>query len=211
MDALKMYQPYINNYNHALETFSKLNKENPEWVKFLKAAEAKCTWRELFNYLIQPVQRIPRYGILMKEIQKSTPTLHPDAANVKKAIEKIEALTEYLNEKKAKAEQLNKMLALENCFYNLRESIVKAGRNFIKEGSFFADSKKGSKYIFLFLFDDVLLITRQKTKSQYKVKEIIYLVKVQHVEEVNDGVKDDDEGGTQLLPYTSERGILMIV
>jgi hypothetical protein len=75
------------------------------------------------------------------------------------------------------------------------QSIVRAGRRFLKEGSFFADSKKGSKYIFLYLFDDVLLITRQKTRTQYKVKEVIYVVKIQHVEEVNEGIKDDDEGG----------------
>jgi hypothetical protein len=31
---------------------------------------------------------------------------------------------EYLNEAKANAEQLNKMIALENRFYNLREVIV---------------------------------------------------------------------------------------
>jgi hypothetical protein len=31
----------------------------------------------------------------MKEIQKCTPSLHPDAANVNKAIEKIEALSAY--------------------------------------------------------------------------------------------------------------------
>jgi hypothetical protein len=31
----------------------------------------------------------------MKEIQKCTPSLHPDAVNVSKAIEKIEALSMY--------------------------------------------------------------------------------------------------------------------
>ncbi len=67
-DFLKIYTEYINNYSKIIETLSSLRK-NRKFSNFLKAARKKATM-EITGYLIGPVQRIPRYVLLLKELKK---------------------------------------------------------------------------------------------------------------------------------------------
>ena len=48
----------------------------------------------IYALLITPIQRVPRYVLLLKELIKHTPATHPDHADLKKALSVIEgALT----------------------------------------------------------------------------------------------------------------------
>lgn len=40
--------------------------------------------------MIKPVQRLPKYVLLLKELLKNTQQSHPDYQNVKKALEQFE-------------------------------------------------------------------------------------------------------------------------
>tara|TARA_R110002050_G_scaffold291348_1_gene445759 strand:- start:1035 stop:1745 length:711 start_codon:yes stop_codon:yes gene_type:complete len=59
-----------------------------------------------FNvHLIAAVQRIPRYVMLLKELQKYTWAEHPDARDLNKALDKVSEIANVVNESKRKAEQ----------------------------------------------------------------------------------------------------------
>ena len=53
---------------------------------------------ELTALLIMPIQRIPRYRLLLQELLKYTPETHPDYANINKAVAEIMKVAEHVNE-----------------------------------------------------------------------------------------------------------------
>jgi hypothetical protein len=61
---------------------------------------------ELTSYLIMPIQRIPRYVLLLTDLFKNTPEGHKDFEDLKKALAKMESVAEYVNTKKREAENL---------------------------------------------------------------------------------------------------------
>ena len=69
-----MYSDYCRNFSSALEQV-KAWKETVWMGPFLRACELQpdCEGLDLNSYLIMPVQRIPRYKMLLAELMKRTP------------------------------------------------------------------------------------------------------------------------------------------
>lgn len=51
------------------------------------------------DYYITPVQRVPRYGLLIRDLLKATPTTHVDYKQLCDAGDKIEAIAADINMK----------------------------------------------------------------------------------------------------------------
>lgn len=49
------------------------------------------------DYYITPVQRVPRYGLLIRDLLKATPTTHPDYKQLCDAGERIEDIAADIN------------------------------------------------------------------------------------------------------------------
>ena len=67
-----MYQPYLNNFEKAEERRTELLLENEHFSHFCINARKhpSCHNLGLMDYLIEPIQRIPRYKMLLQQIQK---------------------------------------------------------------------------------------------------------------------------------------------
>eukprot|EP00124_Ichthyophonus_hoferi_P003939 Ihof_evm4s383 gene=Ihof_evmTU4s383 len=75
---LTSYTTYINNYDEATATLQSL-RSDPKFTSFLEERRMYYGIREdLSDLLICPVQRIPRYVLLLEQIIKYTPEDHPD-------------------------------------------------------------------------------------------------------------------------------------
>lgn len=58
----------------------------------------------LTDLLITPIQRIPRYSLLLKELNKKTPSTHPDHQDLCKAIQLFDELGQHINEQKKQSD-----------------------------------------------------------------------------------------------------------
>lgn len=67
----------------------------------------------LLSFLILPVQRIPRYVLLLSDLLKNTVPQHPDYENIKAALQQIKELADYINIRKQDSEEINKILAIQ--------------------------------------------------------------------------------------------------
>lgn len=76
-----MCSQYLNNYSNALQTVSTLHG-NHNFQQFLAAKRKDCGGLDLMSFLIMPVQRIPRYEMLLRELNKYTPADHPQAVHL---------------------------------------------------------------------------------------------------------------------------------
>lgn len=65
-----------------------LKETNGRFKEFLMAIKKNCCYNnlDLEDYLIKPVQRLPKYVLLMKLLLKKTPDYHPDYKNIEKVL-----------------------------------------------------------------------------------------------------------------------------
>lgn len=79
--------------------FKELQKRKT-FVAFLKEARAdkRHTQLDLMGYLIMPVQRVPRYVMLLQDMVKHTTAKHPDHAHLTQALAQMQATATLINE-----------------------------------------------------------------------------------------------------------------
>lgn len=84
----KLYTTYSHNYEKALEVLERVHLE-PWFVKY-------CGSRNVIEgLLITPIQRIPRYMLLLTDLISKTPQDHPDYNDLTKSFERCVSLLEY--------------------------------------------------------------------------------------------------------------------
>ena len=63
-----MYSAYMNEFKVAMKTLAKYEQSSPEFREALKNCQHRpeCEGLSLAAYLLTPVQRLPRYELLLK-------------------------------------------------------------------------------------------------------------------------------------------------
>jgi len=170
-----------------------------EWTK----QQSKVS---LTNYLILPVQRIPRYEILLQSLLRYTDKDHADHKNILAALKKVEELN-VLADAKKKEEDNRKTLTEIQQSVSGGPSLLVAHRFFLKEGLLdvvFPNKKKEEK-LYAFLFSDILLLTRQKKGG--KVADKRPKAKFRHVISFKDGcsLEKPDPKSLKIIDNANQR------
>jgi hypothetical protein len=98
--VLRIYSVYIRNYDNVQSIIQKKMLTNPSFALFIKNIESKNN--EINFYLIQIIQRLPRYEMLVKQLLAYTPITHVDFNDITSALDKIKAIAFEVNRMKAK-------------------------------------------------------------------------------------------------------------
>jgi hypothetical protein len=115
------FTPYVDNYDVASGLFVKLKQENKKFQEFLVGLEFKICDLGLESYLIMPIQRVARYGLLLRELIKQTWQDHDDYQDLLEALKTIDSVTAYVNEHKAKMVNFEKVKAIQAMMVNCEE------------------------------------------------------------------------------------------
>jgi hypothetical protein len=77
---LRLYSLYANNFQKANQLVLEWTRRSSEFAGFREAQESRheCCGLSLPSLLIMPVQRVPRYRLLLEELLKFTPQNDPD-------------------------------------------------------------------------------------------------------------------------------------
>ncbi|KAI8641561.1 hypothetical protein BD408DRAFT_368111 [Parasitella parasitica] len=158
-DNLQCYSTYCRNQSYATKFLQK-KRENDQWFEvFLKTAQTRpeCRSLDLSHFLLEPVQRITRYPLLLRQILNCTPKKHPDHALVKSALSIAQKVLEDVNEETRRFENIQKMSELSRIIdMEVTGRLDIAGREFIMDGALYK-AKSGRK-LHGFLFNDILLL-----------------------------------------------------
>jgi ankyrin repeat protein len=127
-----MYTQYINNQDRALDTLSELRQKNKKFAKFLQKQQRdpRCHGNHIDSFLILPVQRVPRYKLLLAELLKNTDSSHADAEKLESARKQIETVAMFINEQVRSRENRDRVLEIQNMFPD-SEPIVAPTRHFV--------------------------------------------------------------------------------
>jgi hypothetical protein len=109
---MKMYATYINNYPTAYAIIERHQRESKDFAQFLDTAtqNPRNKRQTLQSWLITPIQRVPRYVLLLNDLLKHTPDDHPDRPELSTAARKMRVLADELNECKRLAENSKELL-----------------------------------------------------------------------------------------------------
>lgn len=131
---LKCYIDYTNNFDHSTNTIIKFRAENAKFVDFLAKQHQECG-QPLESLLIMPIQRIPRYILLLKELIKNTEPYDSDLPILEKAFKAVSEIATKINSCKKAAEDGERILNLQNTLIGLSQDLISPGRILVKEGS----------------------------------------------------------------------------
>ena len=111
---LKMYAMYVSNYDEAtaiLDSYEKIPSVKA-WL-YEKYHDPQINVLSLQSLLILPVQRIPRYCLLLKDLVKNTPENHPDYMDLKSSLKTMLEVADQINEDVKRRENRQKLLKLQ--------------------------------------------------------------------------------------------------
>eukprot|EP01083_Nonionella_stella_P117237 349050_1 len=163
-DFMKMYNEYIHCYHNILDIFAKHNTSK-KLKKHLK--QKRMERKPLTNHLILPIQRIPRYLLLLSDLKKKTPQTHASYNNLRSAVDIINKVAISINESKREIENMSQCLQVMENLRELNRNIVEPHRKFLDQ-FLFRKKDKGRPRQF-FVFSDLIIITNLK----FKVKMIV--------------------------------------
>lgn len=110
---MKMYFEYVNNFDEAVRIVEKWQqKEGSAGSRFLKLRmqDDRHTQLNLLGYLLLPVQRVPRYRLLLADLVNSSDS---PSNRLKAGYEKVECLAREINDRKAEMEGRKRLVELE--------------------------------------------------------------------------------------------------
>uniref|UniRef100_A0A8K9USC7 FYVE, RhoGEF and PH domain containing 1 n=1 Tax=Oncorhynchus mykiss TaxID=8022 RepID=A0A8K9USC7_ONCMY len=157
---LKMYGEYVKNFDRAMELVNTWMERSSQFKAIVHQIqrEERCGNLTLQHHMLEPVQRIPRYELLLKDYLHRLPDDHDDFQHAQKSLELIATAAEHSNTAIRKMERMRKLLKV----YELlggEEDIVNPTNELIKEGHILKLSAKNgtSQDRYLILFNDRLL------------------------------------------------------
>jgi hypothetical protein len=68
---------------------------------------------DLMSYLITPVQRVPRYVLLLTDLLRNTPESHPDFNKLSEALEMVKAVGQSINTGVASFQAKGKLVSIQ--------------------------------------------------------------------------------------------------
>ncbi|KFQ13277.1 FYVE, RhoGEF and PH domain-containing protein 2, partial [Leptosomus discolor] len=96
---LKMYGEYVKNFDKAVELITVWSEKSPPFQELIADIQRRkvCANLTLQHHMLEPVQRIPRYELLLKEYVRKLPPESPDREDAEKALEMIFMVAKHSN------------------------------------------------------------------------------------------------------------------
>lgn len=185
------YVAYCSNEVYQQRTLQKLSNSNAAFREVLREIEKRpaCGGLPMISFLILPMQRVTRLPLLTDTLclkTKGHPERYKAASRALKAISK---LVKQCNEGAHKMERTEQMytLHMQLDFSKVKSlPLISASRWLLKRGELFLLEessifrKIGSRpTCYLFLFNDVLVVTKKKSEESYLVQDYAQLDHVQ--------------------------------
>eukprot|EP01117_Protostelium_nocturnum_P007968 TRINITY_DN2841_c0_g1_i8.p1 TRINITY_DN2841_c0_g1~~TRINITY_DN2841_c0_g1_i8.p1 ORF type:complete len:684 (+),score=240.26 TRINITY_DN2841_c0_g1_i8:14-2065(+) len=176
---LKLYTEYSGNFNQSIEILGKTCSSFGEWLESRKRESGS---QPLDSLLIAPIQRIPRYNLLLKELIQHTKEDHADHSNLTASLALMSQVAEHVNNSTKTADNLKKMVMIDNMVQKSEGmDIVVPHRLFLKEDStvvLIKNLKNGTQKretVTLILFSDAILIAQPRLVGKMVIVALMSL------------------------------------
>lgn len=126
------------------------------------------------NFLIMPLQRIPRYVLLLGELLKHTPVAHEDWLATRSALTQAKDLADLINKSRTQTEHMEKLMEIQKSLAGDFLELVEPHRKFILEGPLLKlwEPDAASQESYFFLFNDLIVFAQEEKKLKSFFRDI---------------------------------------
>ena len=182
----KIYSQYIQGYGAAQSLLQRKRASNRSFREFIELQEA-CEGCDLDSLLITPIQRIPRYLLLLEAMYKhSTKQRFLNRIvqeQIQSALEDVKQLADSMNARYDKNEARVRVLQIQEMLFNNKINLVDSRRYYVRHGALKKrwnntsfKYKNHRKYLFVLLNDVLLYAARPSATHEHcSVKKVLAL------------------------------------
>ncbi|XP_051544579.1 FYVE, RhoGEF and PH domain-containing protein 4-like isoform X2 [Myxocyprinus asiaticus] len=157
---LRMYAEYVKNFDNAMDLLKQWTERSVQFNAIIQDIQSLecCGNLTLQHHMLEPVQRVPRYEMLLKDYLKKLPEDDTDHSQAEKSLNIISMAAIHSNTAIRKMENLKKLMEIYEMLGG-EEDIVNPSNELIKEGQILklAARNTSSMERYLFLFNNMLL------------------------------------------------------
>ncbi|XP_062339457.1 FYVE, RhoGEF and PH domain-containing protein 4-like [Osmerus eperlanus] len=162
---LRMYAEYVTNFDGAMELLRHWSERSAPFRSIIQEIQGQemCGNLTLQHHMLEPVQRVPRYEMLLRDYLRKLPEDDQDRRDAEKALQTISMAATHSNSAIRKSENLKKLLELYEMLGE-EEDIVNPSNEFIKEGRLVKLAARSTSAMerHLFLLNTMLLCCTPK-------------------------------------------------
>jgi FYVE/RhoGEF/PH domain-containing protein 5/6 len=154
----KMYTQYVNNHSEAVRILHGTLYKREKAKQFLQVNEkiSQAKGLDLEALLITPVQRIPRYKLLLEVLIKSTSEDHPDYRDLSESLSTISKVAESINTAMRETQNRQEILNIQKQFTKDID-LISPSRRLVTKSVLTKKCRSADKEFTFFLFNDLLL------------------------------------------------------
>ncbi|XP_067826170.1 rho guanine nucleotide exchange factor 16 [Heptranchias perlo] len=187
-NRFEAYVIYCSNEIYQQRTLQKLLNSNTQFKEVLQRiqSQTECGGLPIISFLILPMQRVTRLPLLMDTICQKTNRLRTEYDAATRALKAISKLVKTCNEGARRMERTEQMFTIQTQLdfgkikgfplISTSRWLQKRGELtvFVEESGIFR-KVFGKQSCFLFLFNDVLIVTRKRSEESYTVQDYAML------------------------------------
>lgn len=184
-NSFDVYIKYCSNTIYQERTLTNLKKSNTAFLEALTRLEQnpKCEGLSMHSFLLLPMQRITRLPLLVEAVKNRLELESEQYRLVNKALSSLRKIVVECNEGSRKMERMEQMYHInQQLDFKIKKiPLVSAARWLVKKGELirimpessaklpFGKRKPATQPIYLYLFTDILLVTKKKSEESFSV------------------------------------------
>ncbi|OZC09639.1 hypothetical protein X798_03333 [Onchocerca flexuosa] len=159
------YIAFVDNFKFSKQSI-KQARERPAFEKYyMRCRRDHRNKLDLDSLLISPIQRVPRYELIVKQIIKHTSVEHADYDSLLVAQKYIHELATKINRQKEESEEMEQRLREIEAIVDGLDDLVTTGRSFNRYDVVTVLGVNQNKQRCLFLMSDQIIVTNVRGKS----------------------------------------------
>ncbi|PAA75729.1 hypothetical protein BOX15_Mlig007985g2, partial [Macrostomum lignano] len=164
---LKIYSVYARHHMRAQAILERQMAASSRLLGFVRRAESRPEVQmRLDALLIMPVQRVPRYELLLTQLLRCTPTGHPDYPTLQRSVAQVSEVARHINDTVRSQQSAEELLAVQRSLRSAPK-LLAPGRTLVKRGQLKKVDRAGgqARERDVMLFTDILLYARPPPDS----------------------------------------------
>ncbi|GFR87916.1 FYVE, RhoGEF and PH domain-containing protein 2-like [Elysia marginata] len=160
-----MYSQYIAGFDNVMKLIDQWTKKSSKFSNIIKTVQElpECGNLSLQHHMLEPIQRVPRYELLIKDYMKTLPEDSPDLNDAKAALDLVTKAATHSNRVIKKIEEFRKLLDIYQNLKGVPLDFISPTREFVTQGPVTKIAARSGEKMprQLFLFNDLILVCAQ--------------------------------------------------
>ncbi|CAD8077633.1 unnamed protein product [Paramecium sonneborni] len=203
----KIYFQYYTDYKDYQINY--LRQTYPAFNEHLLILEQTNIFRgiDLNSFLVKPIQRLPKYALLVKDLVKHTWKSHPDYQNLEQTLIAFLQVTKKIDHQMGNILKNQALFDLQKKFFDvLNINIVESTRNFILSETVYLKQLQ-EEPVNLYLCSDMIILSKKIDFHEKNINE--RLITYGYIDE-NSNLQNASSNHLQLILKTQDQQIIFI-